>query len=222
MAGNYIPQNDADFHQWQTIFVAYVLDNTEALKLTEEQIGRLESLSLEWNAAYPEAASLKDAWQAGVKRKNDAQDELEGLIRALVRQFQADPDMTDERRTAMNIPVRDDVHTPSGDVTTRPILHVDGNQRLQSLIRVFDESTPNSRKRPDNASGFELRAKVGGEAPAGPDDFNLPLGYEPRSPHLEEWDDDQGGQKAWIIGRWIAKNGNPGPWSETVMTTIAA
>lgn len=122
----------------------------------------------------------------------------------------------------MNIHLRDDVLTPTGDMTTRPILHVDSNQRLQSLILLYDKKTPNSLKRPGNASVFELRAKVGGEASAGPGEFNEYLGFKPRSPHLEQWEYEDAGKKAWIIGRWIAKNGNPGPWSETVITTIAA
>jgi hypothetical protein len=42
------------------------------------------------------------------------------------------------------------------------------------------------------------------------------------SPYIAEYDGSNGGKTAHYMLRWVAKNGDKGPWSETVSATIPA
>ena len=128
---------------------------------------------------------------------------------------------TDAQRQSLGITPRDPTRTPTPDITSRPILKVDTSQRLRHTIRVMDESTPTSRKRPAAAMGFELWCKAGGPPPTGIGECEF-LGLIVRSPNVEEFEPGDANQLVHYIARWQNKAGKPGPISETVSATVGA
>ena len=157
--------------------------------------------------------------------KDDSRDALESAVRTLVRQLQASADVDDTERAAMGITVPDRIKTTAiSAVSTRPVGVVDTSQRLRHEIRFTDESTPTSRAKPDGVMGCEIWVKVleaGVAAPVGADGLEF-ITLDTASPYTAEYDGANGGKTAHYMLRWVKKNGDKGPWSETVSATITA
>ena len=109
-------------------------------------------------------------------------------------------------------------------ISTRPVGIVDTSQRLRHEIRFTDESTPTSRAKPKGIMGCEIWVKVtaaGQAPPASADELSF-VTLDTASPYTAEYDGADGGMTAHYMLRWVRKNGDKGPWSETVSATITA
>jgi hypothetical protein len=146
---------------------------------------------------------------------------LELLVRQAAASIQANPNVTDGERQAAGLPVHSTSHTPVGPISSRPVVQVDVSQRLQQTVTVTDEATPNSRRKPDGAIGFELWCKKGGTTPTGISECAY-MGTFTKGVALEQFAPGDGGQMVYYIARWINRRAEAGPISETVGATISA
>jgi hypothetical protein len=117
------------------------------------------------------------------------------------------------------LPVHSTTHTAVGPMTSRPIIQVDISQRLQHTLRVTDAATPNSRRKPAGAMGFELWCKRGGTPPNGMADC-LFMGIFTKGFALQQFAAGDGGQTMYYVVRWANTTGQTGPISDTVSATI--
>lgn len=215
---NYIPDNDAEFNNWQEQFSTYVEENIAALGITAEQFNQLDAYSTTWDTKYAAHLSAQDAAHAATEGKDDARAPLESYARSLAGLIQANPDVTDEQREAAGLPVHKTSRTPVSVPTTRPVANVETAQRLQHTIQFRDEDAT-GKARPAGVSGCEIWAKVGGEAPTDASELTF-LGVDTRTPYLASYTMAQGGQTVYYMLRWVNTRGEQGPWSETVQATI--
>jgi hypothetical protein len=97
---------------------------------------------------------------------------------------------------------------------------VDTSQRLRHTITFADETTPNTRAKPDGVRGCEIWSKVG-DAPASLSELSF-LALDTASPYVIDYQMSDAGKAAHYMLRWANPRGEQGPWSQTVTATIPA
>jgi len=108
-------------------------------------------------------------------------------------------------------------HAPAP--TTRPVVTVDTSQRLQHTLHFFDETTPNSRAKPDGVKGAEIRRAVADAPVNDPEQMDF-LALDSATPYVAQYTAAEAGKTASYIIRWVNRRDEPGPWSQTVSATI--
>ena len=227
MARDYIPSSDTGFQAWAANFVTYANENLAGLGLTAADMAAITNYQMDFSEALTNLVTAQQSAQAARQTKDDYRDQLETEIRQLVRRLQASPQVEDSERAALGITVPDTVRTMTmsvGGIDSRPLGVVDTSQRLRHEIRFSDEATPTSRAKPAGVMGCEIWVKVlsaGEAAPAGSDGLSF-LSLDTSSPYIAEYEGNDGGKTAHYMLRWVKKNGDKGPWSETISATITA
>lgn len=217
MSIDYLPSADADFDIWQQNFYSYVNAHLSELGLTASDLAPLTSAQTVWQNAFSANLAAQAAALGARQGKDTARDNFESLTRSFVRRVQAIPNMTDAARASMNITVPRD-RAPATAPTTRPVVSISTDQRLRHTVNFVDETTPNSKGKPDGVTGCEIWNKVG-DAPAGPSQLTY-LGTDTRTPYVAEYHESDAGKVAHYMLRWINTKGETGPWSQTVSATI--
>lgn len=118
MARDYIPAPDADFHIWQNNFVTYVNTHLADRGLVAGDVAPINTAQATCTTDYLAQTAAQTAAQAARQAKDDARAGLEGVIRPLVRQLQASPDVDNAERAAMGITVPDKELSPKGGPPT--------------------------------------------------------------------------------------------------------
>jgi hypothetical protein len=221
MSTDYIPRTIAARIAWLANFAAGLAKNKAALSLTDPQVASMTTLQAALETARQDLATAEAAFRAKQAAADAAEEAAVAEARLRARQIQADPNVEDELRAELSLPLRDTTPTPPAPLTSRPIITIDFSQRLQHTLDYRDSATPTSRARPDNATGCEIRRHIGASPPAGTDQF-VYLETDRSSPFEVEYGEEHAGKIASYILRWINANGDKGPWSETVSATITA
>jgi hypothetical protein len=216
---DYIPRADADFDAWLQNFVDYTVANAAALGLAPAQVDSVQAVQTNWGINYPASISAQATANSAVQAKNDSRGNAEAVIRGTVGMIQANSAVSDAQRQALGITVRSTSRTAAGPPTSRPVAMIDTSQRLRHTINFSDESTPNSRAKPDGVQGCEIWMKVGDPAPAGPNELHY-LALDTRTPYVTDFEAAHAGKTAYYMLRWISTRGETGPWSATVSGTI--
>ena len=224
MATAYIPRSDDAFDAWQANFEAYVDEHYGELGLPSDVPTRLGVARGDWESAFVDHTSARQAAVAARQTKVDRREAYDRLIREVARQIQAREPTTDVQRAALGITVRDAVPTPVTAPTSRPLVMVDFSKRLRHTLSYADESTPTRRARPHGVLGAEVWVMVtapGDPQPSGPSMLNFML-LSTRTPAVTEFTGADAGKTAHYMLRWLSTRGEAGPWSETASATIGA
>jgi hypothetical protein len=115
MSHDYIPSGDAGFDIFFNNLVGYVSQKTggnapEWTHIPSDARAALQEARDPWEAAYGPVKVPHTPVQT--EAKNDAKKAAKALIRPFVNQYLRYPPVTNEDRTAMNIPNKDTVPTP--------------------------------------------------------------------------------------------------------------
>lgn len=221
MGKDYIPRDKAARAAWLANFATKLDDNKTKLSMTDAQVASVTNLQAALVIAQQDVANAKSAYDAALVAADTADEAATEAARIRVRMIQADPNVLDSVRAELGIPIRDTTPTAPAPLTSRPVLTVDFSQRSQHILEYRDSETPTSRARPENATGCELRRHIGTAPPAGTSAF-VYLDTDQSTPYIVQYGEEDAGQIASYIARWIHANGNKGPWSETVSATITA
>ena len=218
---DYIPRPDADFNTWLSTFMSALNTRGPALGVTPAELTALQTARETWDTALGEHNELQVLAAAATQNKRQARESLESLARSTVRRLQTHPNIQDSDRLALGIGTRSATRTQAPAPSTHPVAQVDTSQRLRHSISFSDETTPNSRAKPDGIRGCESWVKVGGDAPASPSELTF-LALATASPHVADYDGSDAGKTAHYMLRWANTRGEQGPWSQTVSATITA
>jgi hypothetical protein len=216
---DFIPQSDAEFNIWQQNFIGVLAVNQAALGISAGTIADLQTSGGAFQTDYGSFTTTQNSANAATQLKDTSRSTLENQIREQARIVQANPATTNEMRAQLGITIPDETRTPSPVPPTRPIASIDNRQRLQHTIHFFDESTPNSKRKPDGVRGCEIWNKIGGTAPIDPSELSY-IATDTRTPYVLNFDGADAGKMSHYMLRWVNTRGETGPWSETVSVTI--
>jgi hypothetical protein len=218
---DFIPRTDTAFNQWQIVLIAYLVVNAGLLGLPEAAITILQGLQAAWQTAFAIAEDPATRTKASVVTKNEARDTFEKEIRGFVKEhITYNRSISDAARDNMGLPIHDTKPTPIPAPVTMPIGEVDFSVHQRHIIHVKDAALT-AKAKGDNAHGFEIWYKKGGEAPAKDEDFAY-AGFSSRSPFTIDYPMDVVGQTVYYRFRWVNARNQPGPWSEAVISAVVA
>jgi hypothetical protein len=218
---DYIPGSDAEFDAWLENYTNNLSKEKTNLKLSDTDVDELTQAKADWAAKSADYDAKHSAAQAATQAKKEARQRVEAVVRRHVRLLQADANVSNATRAALGLNVSDTTRTAAAAPTTRPVAQVDTSQRLRHTINFFDESTPNTRRKPDGVRGCEIWVKVGDPAPTSADQLRF-LALDTATPYTVEYDGTDAGKTAHYWQRWISNRGEPGPWSQPVSATITS
>lgn len=218
---DYIPAPEAEYDDWLTNLVTYASENREELGLTESHLAPLVTSFQEWQTASAEHKLAQTAADTAYQNKVDKRDLSQAQARTLVQILQANPKLTDAQRVALGITVRSSARSLTPVPTTRPLPRLEQSGRLRHTIHFVDESTPTRRAKPKGVRGCQIWVYVGETPPPKPEEFQY-LGTDTRTPYLNEFDPEDGGEVAHYYLRWVNTKDEPGPWSDPISATILA
>ena len=221
MATDWIPSPDADFDSFFTAFKNWCAANGVAKSLTAGEVTALTGAFDDWTDRFAAHQAAQNAARTTKQDKDSAREAAEGLIRTAARKLQASPTMSDTDRTAAQLTVASGTRAPAAVPTTRPIAMVDTSQRLRHTIHFKDETTPNSRKKPDGVMGVEIWCALGATPPADASACSF-VALDTNSPYVVEYEGADANKTAHYLLRWVNTRSEKGPWSETVSATIGA
>ena len=203
---DYIPANDGQFGAWANNLMDYASGHLADLGLIAGDLTELINMQADYNAKITEHITARQTAQSARQAKDDSRNEFKSAIRRLVRQLQVSGNVDDPQREAMGITVADTIRTANtAEITTRPIGRVDTSQRLRHKIRFVDEATSTKRAKPKGIMGCEIWVKVlaaGAAAPISGDELSFVF-MDTASPHIVEYDGNDGGKMAHYMLRWV-------------------
>jgi len=217
---DFIPHADEEFHTFINTFVNYVSAHAVNLGVPPATATALSNALLVWTDSLAAHDTAQIAATSARTTKDSARDALTIITRTTARSIQANPTVTDEVRTLMGLPIRDDSRTKPPVPTTKPIGQVDTSQRLQHTLHWRDESMPNSKAKPIGVRGAEIWVFIGPTPPTDPAQAKF-VALDTASPYLLVHEAADAGKLAHYLLRWMNTRSEPGPWSETISATIA-
>lgn len=231
MSEQRIPRADGDFAAYANHYLDAVKAWWDQQGLDTTDLKPLEEALTAWNAAYPNHVAAQNAAQAARQTKDQSKRELERQIRPISAFVQTYPKTTDAERAAIGITIKDTGGTPVPPPTARPAVFVDAADRLTHRLRIANADTsagdlravPRS-KRPKGTLGAEVYVAVVAPQEPAPQD---PSAYRfvrtvTRGSADVTFESQQGGHRAAYLVRWISSTGEPGPWGQAALATIAA
>jgi hypothetical protein len=218
---DFVPTTDAAFNQWQIVLIAYLVANADKLGLPAAAITALQTLQAAWQTAFAAAEDPATRTPAAIMAKKEALAALVKEIRAFVKEhITYNRSINDVDRTNMGLPVHDNKPTPVPPPASMPIGEVDFSVHQRHSVHVKDASLT-AKAKPENAHGFEVWYKIGGDAPTKDSDFAY-AGFSSRSPFPIDYPMDAVGKTVYYRSRWVNARNQPGPWSETVVSAVVA
>ncbi len=219
-----IPRPDGNFaayanHYYEAVDKFYNVQGLDPADLTA-----LKNALDAWNTAYPKHVAAQNAAEGARQTKDAAKRALEAEIRPVTAFVQGFPKTTDADRATIGITVRDTGGTPTNPPASRPLVSIDTGNRLTHRLRITDESTPTRVARPRGSLGAEVYVALvepNAAPPADPASYKF-IRTVTRDRAEVSFQSAQGGKTAAYLVRWVSATGEPGPWSETAMATVAA
>lgn len=204
------------------------LTNVGLSGLSTPEILSLTNTGTNWDTAFAAKKAYDLAGLPITASKNTTRELAEAIMRPIGQMLRAKRQsgiLTDAQLLTAGIPLLAGTHTASVAPTTRPVLAIHPDQRLEHKVTWADETTPASRARPDGVKDLELRVAVvaqGQPAPTDPEAYTYYRVNDPASPNIVGYDPADGGKLAWMIGCWTSTRSERGPWSAAVSDTIRA
>ncbi len=219
---DYIPQGDAEFNDWFNTFYTSVSGDLAGWDMVAAELVPITNAKNKWDTDYSAHKAEVEIAKGKRETKDNSKDAAQDVVRPFVRAKQENSAVLPETKLAGGVPVRDTTRSPIPAPTTPPVItRVDTSQRLRHIIHWSDSTTPTSKAKPSGAHGAEIRVKIGGPPPTGPDECEF-IALDTATPHLIEFDAADAGKTAHYMLRWVNAKGDPGPWSATVSATIGA
>ena len=218
--GDYIPNSDAEFNNWQANLVECVQANATAWGIPAEDITALTAKQSVWKTCYSKASNKQNRTSADVQAKDDAREPHEKDLRKFVAQWLAhNAKVSNSDRDRLGITIKSTTHTPKPIPTTSPVGTIDFSVRMQHGIHYTDEATPRSKAKPNGVHGCEVWMKLGDEAPRDTSELTF-LATNTASPYVATFDGVHVGKTVWYRLRWVNTRGEHGPWSSVISSTV--
>jgi hypothetical protein len=217
---DFIPTGDEDFNVFINNFVNYVTAHAVNLGIAPATATGLANGLMVWTDSFAAHETAQIAATSARTTKDSARDALTIIARTAARSIQANPTVSDEVRTAMGLPIRDDPRKRPPVPTTKLIGQIDTSQPLRHIIHWHDESAPNPKSKPTGVRGAEIWAFIGPKPPTDPAHAHF-IALDTASPYMFVHEAADAGKLAHYLLRWVNTRSEPGPWSEAISAAIA-
>jgi len=218
---DFMPKTDNGFLDWSQNFSDVFVADEAAVGLDPADSAAYATLNDAYHDAYILATNPLTRTPVTIAAKNTAKAAAMFAARALVARMQVFPDITDEIRASLGITIPDAGPSVIGAPSTRPIIQLIDNAGNQQTIKVRDELTPLTQRKPDGVVSAEVWTKVGGTAPASIAECSY-QGDLTKNPFSVGFSPGDEGKPVHYITRWKTRRGLVGPEGPVLSSNIAA
>ena len=171
-----------------------------------------------WLLAREIAAAEATRTSGNIALATEARRTLVNSTRALVREIQAWPQMTDAKRRELRITVPDRTRTPVPAPVDVP--EVDLVQAVRHTVRLRVRNPEGSRRRPAGTAGANIFYAVSATMPATPVDWKW-AGLWTRGDFDVTFPlDTPAGSAVWVTAAYANPRGENGPMADAVTTNL--
>ena len=218
--GNYIPNNDLVFNNWQAFLVRTCDTNKTIWLIAPEDLANLVLLQTNWVHAYDKTSNKQNRTVADVQAKDEALEKYKAALRPFITEnLSVNINVSDSDRVLMGLTVKTGTHTPTPVPSSSPVVSVDFSTRMQHTLSYYDENASRSKAKPAGVHGCEIFMKVDGAAPTEASEV-IYVGTCTASPYTVKFDGTKGGKTVYYWLRWVNTRGESGPWSASISAMI--
>ena len=199
---NEIFRNGAKLLGWSGAYSTTINAAPDDYGLGIQQCELYEADQAAFAAAYAKCQDLGSKTRTDTVVKSAARDKLVAASRALVDICQAWPGMTDAKRSALNIPIRDREPTPTPVPALAPLLEVVRQDPFSVTIRLRDAANRERRGKPPKVLGACLMTCVGDVPPNTVEDWTFQGNTTKTTETVEFPRTLVPGTKVWVTAAW--------------------
>jgi hypothetical protein len=212
---DYIPFNDAEFDHWFKFMIRYVNQKCGGAEPVWTHIPQPPRTALSdaydlWNTAY--SVFLGPHTKVDTEAKNDAKDAAKQLIRPFVNQYLRFLPVTDEDRTAMQIPNKDTHPTPVP--VPEDVPEVAASTPLPRVLRFrFRRLGAKRWGKPERVHGMELVWLISDTPPKETEDM-IHSSFATKNPLEITFKESERGKRLYYAARWETGTVKKGRFTE--------
>ena len=220
MADKRFPTKDADFNDYLSIVVPYLVTEAARLGVSAGNIATLTADHITWTALYPDSQNPNKATATITSDKNDLRGSLEDTLRDIYEDI-PNSVLTSDDRSTLNLPERDTVPTPRAKINDIPFAGVTptGGGIIKNRVRKTSDASRASRH--ELADGVEVKYRIGGTQPATAAECENSLVSKKAMFNLDA-DQANATKRIYLFYRWVnlSDQSKNGPWSNLVQTVV--
>jgi hypothetical protein len=211
MAMPFPPTREADLVTASTNFKERIVAAPTLYALTEAQATEYATRHDTFVESYQAARDPSTRTPSQIIAKNTDKEALLTYLRELARIVQAAPNVTDEQKSILGLPVHNDEPTPIGAPTEPPVVVVCSMLGRNVKVRLQDLSSPTRRGKPLGVNGAAVFAYVGATPPADTSDWTFVGNTARTSFDVELPATMPAGATMWITAFWFNPRKQSGP-----------
>ncbi len=219
--GDFLPTRDADLINWARGFSRLLNETPDAFGVSPAQAATFASLADTYTSAYALTQSNTTRTPSRILAKNKAKESLIADARALSKQIQSAPSVTNEQKAQLGLAIpREAVRVARPK--SAPQLFIMSTVGRCVTIRLCDADHPTKRGRPAGVAFATILTYVGNKAPADIGEWRFAGNTSKVTKHRVHFPASvPAGSKVWITAMWYNSRAEQGPVAMPKETHIA-
>ena len=217
---HYMPQAQAEFHDWLANFSTLVSKNPWAYGLLPSDAEYIASQTAYWKKAYQPVTSPATKTAQTVAAKDTARVIVSSIVRVFAQNIANCPGVSVDNKIALGLNPRTSPPAPITAPSTSPALALQHVTPLSAVLRYRDSVNGVSGKaKPYGVTQCQIFGQTSDTPVA--DRTTMPLfATVTKSPFLLNFSGAQGGKQFYCAARWMTRTGLVGPWSQVMNFTV--
>lgn len=207
----YLPRKEGELVTWSLNLSTFINADPTIYGLTLTQASDYAALQTAYSTAYTTANQDATRTKPNIVAKNVAKQALIESSRQLVAIIQAYPGTTDQMRADLQITIRDTEPTPIDPPVNPPAIAVVSRFNRDVTLRLYDETNPTSRARPQNVIGASIFTFVGDTAPTEVSQWHFEFQTNETVATVTFPESVPHGAKVWFTAYWFNMKSQSGP-----------
>lgn len=218
MAGtSYLPSRQEELSSYCAALAGKLVADPTGFGLDVDQAGKYQVLQVAYSDALAVALDSETRSPANIVKKNTARDVLIAETRKLVDIMQAWPGMTNDKRSELNITLRDNIPTPAPIPASAPEVNVTSVSGRLFNIELRQVGS-DKRAKPARVHAAWIYTAFGDEQPTTFDTFMFRGEARKTDTQIVMPESVAPGTKVWVSACWVNTAGKPGPASLPIAT----
>ena len=217
---DYIPKSDASLHIWQDSFISTLEQKAVEWGIPTKEIDHIKEKQSNWITAYTKSCKNENATTSDFLSRYFAREKLKKAIRPIIAEWiTGNTNITDCDFHKLGLRHPSSEYRLVPIPTSAPIGIIDFSKKYKHSIHYCDQNIAFKTARPAGVVGCEIYIKIGGCAPKEISELTY-VGVCETSPFEIQFEINQRDSFVYYWLRWINKNGECGPWSETISSMV--
>jgi hypothetical protein len=219
MAKDYLPKAYPLLLSWLANFMGYLVENLARFGIPDGKLEPLQTLVTQFRTAQAKTEHPNAGRADRLDRKEKAVTVSRAVRDFVNENLRYNRTVTDEDRVNLGLTVPDEIHTPSHEPDTMPVVVTIDSSVIMRITLHYRDSHRVSRGKPRGMHGVEIRWCILAASPSTTAEL-IYSEFSTRSSHTFVFEENMRGKTVWFRLRWENNRGQKGPWSELYSAII--